>query len=93
MLLPPPLTRLIVREAQRRDVCKIEVGDVDFFLQRREGFGQEVLDRGQEERGDLGFDKEVLFEGAAVCFADGGGLVGAFDAGFELGEEALELGD
>lgn len=93
MFFPPAFPRGVVREAQGRDVGEVEFRDVDVLLEGRERFGEEVVQGGGEGGGDLGFDEHVLLEGAAVHFANAGGLVGGFDAGFQLREEALELGD
>lgn len=93
MFLPPAPARGVVREGQGGDVGEVELRDVDVFLEGREGFGEEVVQGGGEGGGDLGLDEHVLLEGAAVRLAGAGGLVGRLDAGFQLREEALELGD
>lgn len=93
MISPPALPRRVVRERQGGDVCKVEFRDVDVLFQGRERLGEELVQGRGEGGGDLGFDEHGFFQGAAVRFAGAGGLIGGFDAGFQLREEAFELGD
>ncbi len=89
MFLAPLPAAVVVREAQPAHVCEIEFRNVDFFLQRVDGSGQQIFDGSFKDRRDGGLDEHGLFDVVAfflfafmlvdVVMMQAGSLVGTFD--------------